>query len=167
MKRLLMLISLLFLCCFGCQQGEEVDTVDTEADIQAIKFILAELNSAWNATDGTDIDSFMEFFAEDATDIPANEPATVGKEAIRTNIQELLKTTTFQEQDSVEDVKVSGNLAVAHVAYIASFTNKKSGESGNAEGNWLLIFENKANEGWQIIYSIFSDETLVPPTQAE
>jgi uncharacterized protein (TIGR02246 family) len=160
MKRLLVLIPLVFLCCLGCQQSDDVAAVDVEADIQAIKFILAELNSAWNAND---IDSFMEFFAEDATDIPANEPATFGKEAIRTNIQELLETTTLQEQDSVKDVKVSGNLAVAHLAYTASFTNKESGESGNAEGNWLLVFENKANGGWKIIYSIFSDESLVHP----
>ena len=37
MKRLLMLIPLVLLCCLGCQQGGEVSTLDVEADIQAIK----------------------------------------------------------------------------------------------------------------------------------
>jgi uncharacterized protein (TIGR02246 family) len=162
MRRLLILIP--FLCCLGCQQGEKVAAVDVEADIRAIRLILAEMNSAFNASN---IDSFMEFFAEDATDIPANEPSTVGKEAIKANIQELLTTTTFQEQDSVKDIKVSGNIAVAHVAYASSFTNTESGESGNVQGNWLLVFEKNANDGWRIIYSIFSDESLVHPNQAE
>jgi hypothetical protein len=39
MKRLLMLISLVFLCCFtvGCISRDEAATADVEADIQAIK----------------------------------------------------------------------------------------------------------------------------------
>jgi hypothetical protein len=32
MKRLLILIPLVLLCCFGCQQGEEVATTDVEAN---------------------------------------------------------------------------------------------------------------------------------------
>ncbi|MBN2318005.1 MAG: hypothetical protein JXR49_02970 [Acidobacteria bacterium] len=49
MKKLLMLIPLVFLSCFsvGCQQGEEVASEDAGMDIQAIEDMAAD---PWNGT---------------------------------------------------------------------------------------------------------------------
>jgi nitrous oxide reductase accessory protein NosL len=44
MKRLLMLIPLVFLCCLGCQRGEEVTAADVEKDIQTMEGLQALLN---------------------------------------------------------------------------------------------------------------------------
>ena len=47
MKTLLMLISLVFLCCSGCQQGERVADVQDEADVETVKDVAAD---PWNGT---------------------------------------------------------------------------------------------------------------------
>ena len=56
MKKLLMIIPLILLFCFaaGCQQGERVPVetkADVEADIQAIKDLIAEFNAVFNTAD--------------------------------------------------------------------------------------------------------------------
>ena len=56
MNKLLLSIHLVFLFCFivGCQQGERVlveSKPDVEADIQAIKDIIADINTAVSAAD--------------------------------------------------------------------------------------------------------------------
>jgi hypothetical protein len=50
MKTLIMVIPLVFVCCFifGCQQSEQVAAVDNKAGIQAIKDIVAGINTADN-----------------------------------------------------------------------------------------------------------------------
>jgi hypothetical protein len=81
MKRLLMLISLVFLCCFtvGCISRDEAATADVEADIQAIKDNVVGFFVSSNASE---IDRVMSYFAETAIAIPPNEPAAIGKDTI-------------------------------------------------------------------------------------
>jgi len=53
MKRLLILIPLVLLCCFivGCQQGEEVASEDAGMDVQTIRDRVAELEASTNSVD--------------------------------------------------------------------------------------------------------------------
>ena len=83
MKKLLIFIPLVFLLCiaFGCQQGEEVyvgSSVDVEADIQAIKDLVADFNVAFNTGD---IDKVSFCHADEAKVIPPNSPILMGKDA--------------------------------------------------------------------------------------
>ena len=88
MKNTFMVIPLVFLLCFifGCQQGAEVASEpkpDVEADIQAIKEAILEVEAAVNAGD---TDRAMVHLADDAVLIRPNEPALIGKEAIRGSV---------------------------------------------------------------------------------
>ena len=169
MKNTFMVIPLVFLFCLivGCQQGERVlveQKPDVEADIQAIRDRVAELSAAIKAAD---IDRVMSLFADNAVRIPPNEPAQSGKEAIRNDFQQIFDEYTLQEDGVVADVNVSGDLAVIHLTYSGIATPKAGGESGKYHGNWIIIFEKKSDDTWKVIYSIWSDETLVYPDQAE
>jgi len=67
MKKLLVIIPLVFLCSFavGCQQGEEIadeSAADVEADIQAIKRIVEDYEAAVNTAD---IDRYLQLYADD------------------------------------------------------------------------------------------------------
>ena len=164
MKTLLIVIPLVLLCFLGCQQGEEVATVDVKADIQAIKDTVADINVAVNEAD---IEKLMSFYADDAVEILPNKPANIGKEAIRYMIQQMFDLMILQENWVVKDVKISGNLAVAWVAWSAIITPKTSGESGEGKGNWIMVFEKQSNGSWKFIYTIHSGENLIYPNQAE
>jgi uncharacterized protein (TIGR02246 family) len=169
MKRLFAVIPLVFLCCLtpGCQQCERElvqprskPEVDVEADIQAIRDILVDLNTAANAAD---LDRVLSFYADNAIDIWPNEPASVGKEAIRSRSQQMFDELTVQEKDEVKDIKVSVDLAVAHLNWSSFVTLKSGGEPFEHNGNWIIVFERQSDDGWKIIYSMWSDESLIYP----
>jgi uncharacterized protein (TIGR02246 family) len=164
MKRLFMLIPLVFLCCLGCQQGEEPATVDVEADIQAIKDSVAELESAVNAGD---TDRGLALYADDAIEIRPNEPAAIGKEAIQRRGQQDFNEFALQDVYEVKGVKVSGDLGVAHLAWSTAATPKAGGEPIKAKGNWIRVYERQSDGSWKCIYSIWSDENLVIPPATE
>lgn len=160
MKRLLLIIPLIILCCYGCQQGEEVAPVDVEADIQAIKDIVADYEAGANSAD---IDRYLQYYADDVIDIYPNEPATFGKDAVRDRDRRMFDEITLQDVYTVQDIEVGGDLAVAHVTLSAIVTIKASGEHFDTNGNWILVFRKQSDNSWKIIYSIWSDESLVRP----
>jgi len=169
MKRILIVIPLVFLFCIavGCQQGERVlvePKPNVEADIQAIKDAIVEVEAAVNAGD---TDRAMVHLADDAVLIRPNEPALIGKEAIRESVQQEFGGVTLQDVYTVKGIKVSGDLAVAHFLWSTTFKFKANGKSDETNGNWIMVFEKQSDETWKIIYSIWSDEGLVIPTQAE
>jgi uncharacterized protein (TIGR02246 family) len=166
MRKVIPFIFLIFIAS-GCQQGERVllePKVDVEADIQAIKDIVKEYEGAVNTAD---IDRYLQLYADDVIDIYPNKPALSGKEAIRKRDQQLFEEVTLQDVYTVQNVKVSGDLAVAHVTLSAVITIKASGESFKTNGNWILVFRKQSSDSWKIIYSIWSDESLISPLVAD
>jgi len=157
-----MLIPLVFLCCLGCQQGERVlveSKADVEADIQAIKDTIAELNGAVNSAD---LYKLVSIYGDDAVRIPPNEPPSVGKAAIQQSAQQMFDNMSpREEKDVVEDIRVSGDLAVAYVKWSSLITPKTGSEPFDVNGNWILVFKRESDNSWKIIYSIWNDETLV------
>ena len=69
------------------------------------------------ASNAADSDRCLSSIADDILFIPPNEPAYVDKEAFRSYFQQIFGKFTVQEKYVVEGVKVSSNLAVAHVTY--------------------------------------------------
>ena len=168
MKRLLILIPLIFLCCFGCQQGEKVAGGDIGADVQAIKDSIAEFNGALNAAD---IDRLMLIYADNAVMIPSNEPAAIGKEAIRTRHQKLFEESSIfsehREDFLIKDVQTSGNLAVANFLWSYNGKLKDVEEPIKTNGNEVWVLQKQPDGAWKIIYQMWSDEGLVRPPLPE
>ena len=169
MKKLLVVIPLVFLFCvsYSCQQGEKVSmepAADVEADIQAIKDIISELNAGVNAGD---IDRYLPFCADNIVVIYPNEPAYVGNEANRNRNQQTFDEMILNDVYTVKNVKVSNDLAVAHFTWSTNVQFKATGKSNEINGNWIMVFERQPDNAWKNIYSIWSDEGLGRPTQAE
>ena len=163
MKRTLKVIALVFLFCItnSCQQGERVlveSKADVEADIQAIKNIVADYNAALNESD---VARMMTIYADDAIEIRPNQPAFFGKEAIRSGKQNMFSEVNITEKDDIKSVEVSGNLAVAHFVWSANATFTESGNPANSKGNAIRIFERQTDGAWKCIYSIWSNEDLI------
>jgi uncharacterized protein (TIGR02246 family) len=164
MKSLFMFISLVFLCCIVCQQGKQVAAADVEEDIQAIKEGFAE----WEAgVDAANIDKSLTSFADDVILVPPNEPAYFGKEAFQSYFQRIFDRFIVNEKYVVKDVRVSGDLAFAHITYSGTYTPKAGGDPNTSKGNVINIVEKQPDGVWKIIYSTWSDESLVYPDQAE
>ncbi len=164
MKRLLMLIPLFFLCCFGCQQGEKVAAVDVEADIQAIKDLVADFNVAVNTGD---IDKLSFYHADDVIVIPPDGPAYIGKEACMNNVKQLISELDYNEVDIVKDVQVSGDLAVTHYTWTSANKLKTGEELPKSNGDSIMVLRKQPDGIWKFIYFIWSDESLLRPHPRE
>jgi uncharacterized protein (TIGR02246 family) len=178
MKTLLIVILLVFPCCLGCQQepqsvspgdgenprwspdGKIIYYGIYEADIQAIKDLILEFMGVFNTAD---IDKILTYYEEGIVRIQSNSPATVGKDAIRTAYEQLFDEYRLQEEYLVKDVQVSGNLAVAHVAFTYNATPKDSQDSIESKGNEIMVLKRQADSTWKFIYLIWSDERLIFP----
>ena len=164
MKRLLMIIPLIFLCCLGCQQNQNVAAVDVEADIQAIKDIFPGLLAAFNSDD---LNNYLSIYADDAVMFPPANPPSVGKQAIGLTIQQWFNEYSFQSKYEILDVDVSGTMAIAHISFDTTTTSKTGGEPEKENGNWLLIFKKQSDDTWKAIYDMWTNESLIYPDEKE
>ena len=169
MRKLFMVLALVFLLCFtfSCQQGEEVaeePVVDVEADVEAIKKITDDFNAAMNAGN---VDKLVSLYTDDAVRIPPNKPPQVGKEAIRSSFQEYLDKFTVQNEGVIVDLKVSGDLAFVRGSWTSINTPKTGGDSLKENGSFVSVIQKQPDGSWKIICNIWSDENLVSQTQSE
>jgi len=169
MKNTFMVIPFVFSFCFavGClQRGEvaEEPAADVEADIQAINRIEVDYGDALNSAD---LDKVMSIYADDAVVIPPNEAVITGNEALRNLYQQIFNEFTVQRNYVLEDVKVSGNLAVVYDTYSVIDTPKIGGEPIIVPGITIMVLKKQPNDAWKIVYQIWNDERLIYPTQEE
>lgn len=167
MKRVLFALAIMtFLTLtIACQQGKEVASeskVDTQADIQAIKDIVADFNVALNSGD---IGNASFHMADEFIVIPPNRPLLNGKDASVRDLQQLFDQFTFKELDVVKDVQINGDLAVTHYTWTCETTPKAGGEPTNDNGNGIIVLRKQPDDIWKFIYLIYSNESLVSPEQ--
>jgi ketosteroid isomerase-like protein len=172
MKKLFMLLPLVFLLCvsFGCQkQVEDVaeePAVDVEADVAAIKGILAEWVEAYNANE---LDRLVDFyFAENAVGMYENIPTIEGKEAILANMKaEKEKYDSICESSIVKDARVCGDLAVVRGNDTGTATPKAGGESFQYDSKWVAVFERQPDGKWKCIWEIGNSNLPLPSREED
>jgi uncharacterized protein (TIGR02246 family) len=166
MKRLLMVIPLVFLLCFafGCQQVEEVaeePTVDVEGDVEALKNMVDEWMALYNAGDFERLVSF--YYAEDAVTMPPNQPILEGREAILADYKkEREKYDQHCDSSVAKDVRVSGDMAVVRGNDTGTNTPKGGGEPTKTDSKWVGIFKRQPDGNWKCIYEIWNSNLPLP-----
>jgi ketosteroid isomerase-like protein len=165
MKKPILVLSLVSLLCFtfGCQKGEEVaeaPKVNVEADVAAIKASFNEFVQLYNAAD---FGKIMSNYAETSIQMPPNESVRKGKEAVLLGYQ---KTRELNDEhcDSsvVEDVRVSGDLAVVRGTDTGTTTPKSGGEPVKYNLKWLTVLERQTDGTWKWIYEMWNDNDPLP-----
>ena len=170
MKKLLMILPLVFLLCFtfGYQQGEEVaeePAVDVEADVEALKNMTDEWVVLFNAGDFEKLMTF--YYAENAVGMDANQPIIVGREAILADYKKTREMYDSHVDSSiVEDVRVSGDIAIVRGNDTGTITLKGGGEPTKSDYKWVDIFERQPDGTWKCIIGI-GNSNLPLPTQPE
>ncbi len=162
-----MVVPLIVLLCltFGCQrQVKEVSeepAVDVEADVAAIKALNDEWVQLYNAGD---FDGLMSiFYTENSILMSPNESIRKGKEAILLLYQKASELDDEHVDSSVvEDVRVSGDLAVARGTDIGTTTPKVGGESIRFNIKWVIAYERQSDGTWKCVYEIWNDNDPIP-----
>ncbi len=148
MKKLFPIVAtLLVLAISGC-----APQLDVEADAAAVKRLFDEATAALNAGGG----AIEDFNTKDAVIMFPDEPAAIGKEAIRAHNQPLRGQFTSEEIRSVDEVVVSGDWAFVRWAGTGTVTPKDGGEPSEFNLKGITIFQRQPDNSWKIARAIWN-----------
>ena len=129
--------------------------VNDPADVQAIRNSGADWDSAYNAGNS---DALLAFYTSDVVLMGPNEPASVGADAMRASFQSYFDAYKAETHGPVEDVRVSGDLAVARGVYTETSTPKAGGTPINEKGKWISAYQRQANGSWKVFWEMTNSD---------
>lgn len=141
---------LLLVLAFGCRRRE-----NNAADVQSIKDAIAAWDRAWNAGD---CETLASFYTADAVAMGPNVPGTMGVEALNAWCRKDFDQFKEENRSIVEDVRVSGNLAVARGTQETSTTPKAGGNSVRDKEKWIVVFLRQADGSWKVLWEIYNSD---------
>jgi uncharacterized protein (TIGR02246 family) len=143
MKRAL---GLLFVIV-ACTPAPEHSAHDVRATIERHNSDLEKLYASG------DIDAVAQVFAEDAWQMPPNQPPLVGREAIRHFWSQAVQWGSWKFSLDTQDVTVSGPLAVERGKYVLRFTAGPNAPLPSFEdrGNYLVHWRHEPDGEWRIV----------------
>ncbi len=156
-RRSVLVASVVLFASVGCTA--DTPPVDTAADAEAIRAIIADYQVALNSGD---LDACVAMYAADAVFMPNEAPPQKGQAAIRTFYQETTLLDRFESTFTPTDVQVSGDLAWATVA-VAGDQTPPGGEAFPFESKALILFRRASSGDWEVIRYIFNLTTPLPP----
>ena len=133
--------------------------VNDPADVQAIKDTAPAWDKAYNAGNPEAIAS--GYYATDAARMEPNQPAVVGKDATRASLQKYFDQFSDEGHSIVEDVRVSGDLAVARGTAEGKAGLKAGGYSEQYKYKWMTAFQRQADGSWKAFWDIWNSDLPV------
>ena len=156
----LVLIVLLLGIATSCLKQDGKAKAGVEADVAAIKDLIAEWVRLYNAEDFQRLISV--FYAENAILMTPNAPARKTREAILQSYQNLIVSNIEHVDASVvEDVRVCGNTAVAWGIDTGTMTPRSGGEPIPFSVKWLMVFERQLDGAWKCLYEMWNDNNPI------
>ena len=150
MKKLLVILALVFLLCFtfSCQKAEEV-TEEPAVDIAAEEAAVREAYLAMSkAGPAKDVDLFLSYCADD---IIRAAGILQDKEAMREFYTEWFAEDNYWANDSIEKIilAASGDLALVIYSYERFWVDE--GETKSTKGTDDMTWKKQADGTWKIL----------------
>ena len=125
-------------------------------DVAAIRAQFDEFVRLYNAGD---IDRIVStFYADDAVQMPPNEPVRRGKDAIRLGYEKTRELNDERIDSSiVENVSVSGDVAFVWGMDMGTTTPKSGEEPSRYYLKWLTVLERQRDGDWKWVCEIWND----------
>jgi uncharacterized protein (TIGR02246 family) len=152
----------LVLIAVGCNSAPAPAHDTRAADEAAVR----KADADWvKAAQTKKVEDWVAFYAEDAVILPPNEKTTLGKEAIRKPIAELLGTPglSISWEPTKVEVATSGDLAYLYGTYQMTATGP-DGKPMSDTGKMLEIWKKQADGGWKCVVDTWSSD--LPPAPA-
>ncbi len=152
---------LIFLFCITLSCQEQGSKLDVEADVAAINELVDNYTANINSGD---LEQWMSLWTEGGIEMPPNTPAVVGKENIRARMEPFFDQFKWEMTNTVEEVRVDGDLAFARGNYTERLTPKEEGETIESNGKWLSILVRQDDGFWKFARDIYN-ENAPPPSE--
>ena len=151
-RSLVALCTLLLVACVPVSQQ------DTEADVDAIRALLAQYDALANAGDAA---ALAELYAEDVIHMPPDAASHVGRGAVLAAMEEMFGANTLQLTSVADEIELAGDLAFVRITWDETIAPKAGGDTEQMHGNWLAILKRQADGSWKLwrdMWSVFSPE---------
>jgi len=136
------ILSVLLLLVTAC-----APKVNDPADVQAIKKSMDDFVKAVNAGDAGAVAALT---TDKTVYADLNVPVAVGAEAIRSLWQAAFDQSKYEFSVPVEDVRVTGDVAVARGTWTVKHTPKVQGVAGGTDGgSWMTTFARQNDGSWK------------------
>ena len=132
------------------------------ADIQAVEQMLVDLDAAIAAGD---LDSLLSFLAEDFVDMPPNEPAIIGKQALRAHHEPLFEAFDLRVRHEPIETYAFGDVVIQRGAGVGEIAPKAGGEAFVLDQKYLFIFLRQDDGSFKLWRMIFNDNAPVAGAQ--
>lgn len=158
------------VCCitflglsWGCARQTVPDT--RAADERAVRECEVEASKALSAKD---LESFISFFADDASGFYPNIPIITGKDALRQSWKAVLATPGFAMSFQVVKVEVSrsGDLAWGHGTWTRTM-NDATGKPVTDKGKYVIVYRKQPDSKWKVVADIGNSDLPLPATSAK
>jgi ketosteroid isomerase-like protein len=123
-------------------------TVDTrEADIQAVRNVESLYGNA------TDIDTALNYFAEDGAGFYPGAPIQVGKQSVRALLAPIFSDPnfSFSFQSLRTEASKGGDMAYSQGTYVMTTTDAKTKKARTENGKYLIIYRKQADGTWKVV----------------
>ena len=171
MKKLLIILPLVFLLCFTlvCQKAEEVaeePAVDVEAEKQILEEELRAMEIAHKAAiDSKDIERVLQFYSSDLITISPEEPILYGNDWIRTTLNDLYNAYEFTEDFKFIDIRIIGDRVAASYSFTQQMTPLAGGEKIEQTGKGMVILKQDEMKNWQFEWNAYSYDNMDTSTE--
>jgi uncharacterized protein (TIGR02246 family) len=156
------LIAMLLPACAPAPEPEAAvkDAPNIEADTDALKAYIEMWDEALN---NGDVDGLVSFYADDAVRMEADNPAWVGKNAIKAGFENSLsQMDAIEVKNSLEDVVISGDWTIARISWSATVTFKSVGEPTNTSGAAVSLRKRQPDGTWKTVWDIWNRDAPLP-----
>ncbi len=148
------ILCVLLLLVSACAQK-----VNDPADVQAVKNMDPMFDKPYNAGNAEALVS--DNYTNDAVRFIPNAPSAVGKEAVRASFQEYFSQFSNEIRVVTDDVRVSGDLAVAKGTYDNKATLKAGGYPIRDKGKWVAALQRQPDGSWKTFWDIGNSDLPV------
>lgn len=154
------LLALAVACAAAC-----APKVNDPADVQAVKQTVEAFGRAFNAGDAAAMTAAMT----DKTVYADNHfPVAVGGEAVKAMYAAIGSQFTVDFQVPVEEVRVTGDMAVARGTWAITMTPKATGMAAVKDrGSWMLTASRQADGSWKWDWLVPNSDQPMPGATAD
>lgn len=145
----------------ACQPAGE----QTEADVAAIQALAEEWTAAFNTGD---VAGVVAWYTDDAVQMPPNEPANTGPEAIGAWLQAIFAEYSGHPGDRIvlglssQEIQVAGDWAFDRGTYEWTVTPLADGEAIQESGKYIVIWQRQPDGSWKMAREIWNSNTPPP-----
>ena len=118
-----------------------------DEDINAIKQLAADWRSGWLAGNP---DLLLSLYADQPVVLPQDQPAVIGKDAIRSLYESILKEYAFKSDGKLIEVEASGDWGYFWSTYTLTATPKAGGKPITSAGKTIFIVKRQPAGAWKI-----------------